>query len=60
MSWTQPICRICFGDRKPGRVPVRVLYTDPEKCCDCGTTTDEGIYIRVDPATVAYPRTAAE
>lgn len=56
MSWTQSICRSCFGERNPGRRPVRIIDPDTETCCDCGQSTDGGIYIRADPATVAHPR----
>lgn len=27
-----------------------------EKCCKCGNRTNSGIFIRVDPKTVAFPR----
>jgi hypothetical protein len=54
---THPICRDCFGAHFPGRVPVRVRCTEPEKCCVCGDPTTDGIYIRADPESVAYPRT---
>jgi hypothetical protein len=55
-TWSQPLCRTCFAVLHPGRVPVQVLYTDAERCCLCGTSTDEGIFVRIDPATVTYPR----
>lgn len=61
MSWTQPICAACYAKRAPGRAPVRVSedYADAEVCCDCGQETHEGIYLRVDPATVKFPRSGA-
>lgn len=54
-SFTQPCCGACFLDFAPGRRPTRVLGAESERCCHCGMHTDEGIYIRVDPATVPYP-----
>lgn len=56
-NWTQPICSICWGKRKPGREPTRVNKDRlAEKCCDCGAGTQEGIYLRVDPKTVNFPK----
>lgn len=34
---------------------MRVTNADVETCCDCGQTTNEGIYFRVDPRTVQFP-----
>lgn len=54
-DWSQPICAWCYDKRHPRRVPYHL--TDPmrEVCCDCGNVTGEGIYVRVDPATVDHP-----
>jgi hypothetical protein len=59
MSWTQPICGECWERENPGRKPVRVIDGDTERCCHCGTLTTNGIYTRVDPTTVAFPRDEA-
>ena len=55
LSWTQPICDECFLERRPGRVPVRLLEPNEETCVDCGHPTHSGIYYRVYPATASYP-----
>lgn len=57
MSWTQPICNPCFGQMHPDRTPVRVKDDDLMYCCMCGRGTGAGIYIRIDPRTVQFPRT---
>lgn len=54
-SFTQPICADCYDRRYPGREPARVIDAELEACCDCARSANEGIYIRVDPATVAHP-----
>jgi len=55
MSWTQPVCRDCWEQEHPGRVPHRVIDADQEFCCLCGAVTSQGIYIRRNPADVPYP-----
>lgn len=60
MSWSQPICRSCFSLHNPGRIPVRLVEPDTEKCCSCGELTTQGIYIRINPSTVAYPTRKAD
>lgn len=55
LSFTQPMCRACWDRRHPGREPVRLIEPEAEVCCECGTLTEDAIYIRVDPATVAHP-----
>jgi hypothetical protein len=55
-SWTQPICDGCWLQRWPERVPVRLREPDREQCAICGSATESGIYCRIDPATVAFPR----
>lgn len=62
MSWTQPVCMACFKFRSPGREPVCVKapYANKERCCNCGVETDEGIYIRIDPTTIRWPRKESE
>lgn len=56
-SWTQPICTECFGKRNPGREPTQLVdhMRSEETCSVCGATTRDGIYFRVDPATVDWP-----
>lgn len=53
MTWTQPVCDNKFKELYPGREPVRVIG-DKEPCCYCGTLTN--IYVRINPATVPFPR----
>jgi hypothetical protein len=56
MGWTQPICGPCWTRDNPGRQAHRLLIeTEEETCCVCGRSTFEGIYVRLDPATVLYP-----
>lgn len=54
-SWTQPSCEVCFVDRNPGREPVRLREPEREVCVFCGQTTEDGIYVRVDPSTAEHP-----
>lgn len=54
-DWTQPICRACFAVREPGREPARLREPDAETCCVCGAPTREGIYVRIDPDSIAHP-----
>lgn len=55
-KWTQPICRQCYNEIHPGRIPVAMVDAEEEKCCVCGKPTIAGIYYRVDPTTVAFPK----
>jgi hypothetical protein len=34
---------------------VRLRLRELEQCVACGVLTDEGIYVRIDPATASYP-----
>jgi hypothetical protein len=56
MTWTQAICAACYAARVPDGDPIVLRDPDPERCCDCGAVTTDGIYLRIDPATVQYPR----
>jgi hypothetical protein len=64
VSWSQPICDLCWMDRYPPtlgglqREPVRITgeERDREQCADCGMPTTSGIYIRVNPMEVRYPK----
>lgn len=55
MGWTQPICQRCWDQENPGREAHVLTEADPEVCCICGGETVDGIYVRKDPKTVAYP-----
>jgi hypothetical protein len=54
-SWTQPCCMGCFDRLRPAAEPVRLKAALVEVCCYCGHDTAEGIYVRVNPATVRWP-----
>lgn len=71
MGWTQPLCTACWldlmgewdGDTLVSlRTPVVVKHDDEPwegrlvRCCTCGRATTSGIFTRLDPDTVAYPR----
>lgn len=65
MSWTQPMCErdwIKQQSKWDGdvllsiRIPVIVLDRGIEQCAWCGEPTVVGIFVRVDPSTVPYPR----
>lgn len=60
LSWTQPLCDECWAERQPGRVAHRLVEPENEVCCWCGLATASGIYFRVDPATVYFPRVEVE
>ncbi len=55
ISWTQPMCVLCFIKNHPGRRPTTVRHPVAEICVDCGNSTTEGIYVRIDPAHATYP-----
>lgn len=57
MQWTHPICDLCWGNRHRHREPSRLVDTarQLEKCCDCGSETQSGIYIRISPLEVRFP-----
>jgi hypothetical protein len=55
-NWTQPQCAACWIERHPDRQPVRVVEAKAERCAFCGRITRAGIYVRVNPASVPYPR----
>lgn len=54
------MCDPCWAREGPDREPVRRIDPDLERCAWCGQSTRSGIYVRVDPDTVPYPRDAAE
>jgi hypothetical protein len=56
MSWTQAMCVGCWEERHPDRPAGRGEQGPDERCSYCGESTRSGIYVREDPATVAYPR----
>jgi hypothetical protein len=55
MNWNQPICLDCYQVRYPNREPFAMRECLPEKCCDCGRDSTDGIYFRIDPRTVKFP-----
>lgn len=56
MIWNQPICLSCWLAKNPHRGPLCVVEPDEETCCQCGEATSDGIYIRIDPRTIAFPK----
>lgn len=62
LSWRQAICERCWLRRRPGRAPVRMAWRCAvlETCSYCGSETIAGIYVRDDPAHVAFPRLETE
>jgi len=58
MTWTQPLCVPCWSIRNPERIVDQAKFQqgDTERCCDCGEQTWSGIYTRIDPNTVPFPR----
>jgi hypothetical protein len=62
MKWTHPICSGCYDKRYPDKEPLAVNgeMAILEQCCDCGSKTNEGIYFRADPRTLAYPAQNAD
>jgi hypothetical protein len=55
-SWTQASCLACWDRDHPRGQPHRLVTPVAETCCFCGTTTLDGIYVRVDPSTVRFAR----
>lgn len=61
-EWSQPMCGCCwqayalgkFGDARHLATVLR--SPPPEVCCTCGGKAEQGIYIRVDPDLVPFPR----
>lgn len=58
MTWNQPICDTCWEVLNPDREPFRIkdIIRETERCCICGDTTKSGIYTRLNPNTVPYPK----
>jgi hypothetical protein len=59
MTWTQPVCENRFFELYPEKngysiVRVKLPKEEWEPCCFCRTPTN--IYVRLDPATVPFPR----
>lgn len=62
-SWTQPVCDPCFDREFPrSENPHRLKdeFRSDERCCQCGTATRSGLYIRVNPSTVEHPTPEGE
>ena len=65
MNWTQPICAARWNqDYGSTRDPQRLVDIatdetgggDLERCCYCNKPTCSGLYVRLDPETVPWPR----
>jgi hypothetical protein len=62
-TWSQSLCDACFAGFRPDVPhPVRIKeeYRDTEKCALCGTQTRSGLYVRINPREVPYPRRKEE
>jgi len=55
VSWTQAICNNCWSEWYEYE-PFRTREPEVEICCYCGQETLSGIYVRIDPKTVPFPR----
>lgn len=55
MTWTQPMCMPCWVRDHGARQPHTHREPTVERCCKCGTPTQSGIYVRLDPTRVPYP-----
>jgi hypothetical protein len=55
-TWNQALCQSCFWVRQPDAEPVRSHYPEREICSDCGIPTRSGIYMRLNPTHVRFPR----
>lgn len=64
MTLTQPLCLPCWRTDWPdggmSRDPPHAISAPMEHCCLCDRPTNHGIYVRVDPATVPFPRIPTE
>ena len=58
LSWTHGICDFCWEKRFPDKEPHRMSpeLREVERCCDCGNSTVSGVYVRLNPITVRFPR----
>jgi hypothetical protein len=56
----QPMCIPCWHADNPESAPYKREHPDLETCAWCGRYTTSGIYVRVDPATVSYPKSEQE
>jgi hypothetical protein len=64
LTWTQPCCERCWIDRHRVDLdgatevpqPVHGLPPELEACCFCGLLTIMGVYVRIDPTSVPFPR----
>lgn len=59
LSWTQPVCNDCWDEDHPDRPSPGLEAGDAESCCKCDYLTRSGIYVRIDPTSVPYPRVEA-
>jgi hypothetical protein len=47
--WQHNICHSCWEERAPGRIPYRTVRIKEERCCFCGATNQDAIYVRERP-----------
>jgi hypothetical protein len=54
--WTHTICDVCWQQREPNRMPIKLKpeYTNPAACCFCGAVTTDAISVREDPRDTPY------
>lgn len=60
-QFSQPICGACWqayslGARGEITVPVKLREPDIATCCLCNSENRDGIFIRVHPDKVPFPR----
>jgi hypothetical protein len=55
-NFTQPVCAQCYHKWSGGRTPIKMIGMPTEKCALCGEETREGIYVRLEPKGINFPR----
>jgi hypothetical protein len=57
-TWTSPVCDLCWIQRYAERDPIKIKeqFRSHEVCVFCGDVHRSGIYERIDPRTVPYPK----
>lgn len=48
-KWTHAMCGFCWYLQRGPVFPTRIVDSDVEVCCFCGTLTKSGIFIREEP-----------
>lgn len=51
-SWDHNMCRACWYERNPRRVPRVFTEAEEDICCYCGRKNHSGIVVREDPMEV--------